>query len=70
MGRFAQTSVLSHSTGLDAGLLLFLLALAVYGGYILWAVTRRDEVDEEIRAALDYTARQAKTGEAINGGTR
>jgi hypothetical protein len=48
----------------------FLLVLAVYGGYILWAVTRRDEVDEEIRAALDYTARQAKTGEAINGGTR
>lgn len=66
-----RTSVLSHSPGIDAGIILFTLLLLAYGTYILWAVSRRtDEIDRQIREALDYTRRQEATARAIKDGDR
>jgi hypothetical protein len=48
---------------------LFVLLLATYGGYILWAVCRReDDLDRDIKAAQTFAQKQEATGRAIGGG--
>ena len=59
-----------YSTNSGVGVsLAFLALLLTYGGYILWAVCRReDEIDREIKAAQTFTQKQEATGRAIGGG--
>lgn len=68
MGQNAQTSVLTHSTGLDAGVFLFTFLVLAYAAYLIWAIYHReDDIDREIRAAINYPAEQAKKADAIKG---
>jgi hypothetical protein len=62
-------SATTHSTGSSWGMFLFVLLLATYGGYILWAVCRReDDLDRDIKAAQTFAQKQEATGRAIGGG--
>lgn len=68
MGQIAQTSVLSHSTGLTPGVFLFALLLLAYLAALVWMIGgREDEIDRDIKDALDYSRRQSETARAING---